>query len=402
MKNNRFIVCLIILCFSPVKAAVRYGLGSAVAKRSADLIHQAGATTGPVVGDNVAPTLPSCPAGAIYDSVPTDLSQVLAIDPLGHVAPSPHTFPTDHIYFYRPVGSSTPVPVYAPGNIHVTRISSSEVLSASPVFTDYAIYFYACKDVKSYFAHVRTLSPSLISQAGAIDQNCFTYTTGGTFTSCEKNTNFAVSSGDLLGYSSTSGAFDFGTYDYRNTPLAFISPSRRMGDTPYTVCPIDYFNSGLKASMEALLGRFDGGFPRVTQPVCGQIMYDIAGTAKGDWYFPGAPGEPEDPHLALIDNNVSAPQQTISIGDSLPNQAQSIFTFNPNSAGFVNRDFAQVNDNAIYCYDTFFDPIGQPSSDLTILIQLLTPTTLRIEVQAPVSCGAGPWSFTSNAVTFQR
>ena len=199
------------------------------------------------------------------------------------------------------------------------------------------------------------------------------------------------------------GVFDFGSYDYRRAPLAFVTPSRHIGDQPYTVCPIDYFSAGPKADMEALLGRFDGTFHRTTPPICGQIMYDIAGTAKGDWYYPGAPDVPEDPHLSLIDNNVSAPQETISIGDSLPNQSQAFYPFDPVSSGFVDRDFAQVTaDGHIYCYDTFHDPGGAYSGAPIFIIQMPTPTTLKIEQQPAPDCSAGSWTFTSNAVTFQR
>src|SRR5262249_5597074 len=151
-----------------------------------------------------------------------------------------------------------------------------------------------------------------------------------------------------------------GSYDYRIT-TTFDNPSRHTGtDQAYTVCPIDYFAPGPKAAMEAILGRFDGGYHRTTAPLCGPYNQDIAGTARGFWYYPGAPNIPEDPHLALILNNVYAPQQTISYGTSLPGQSPNFYTFIPTSAGLVNRDFAQVSaDGNIYCYDTFYDPVGQ-------------------------------------------
>src|SRR4029077_8126855 len=109
------------------------------------------------------------------------------------------------------------------------------------------------------------------------------------------------------------------------------------------------------------LGRFDGGYFRTTPPLCGTIEAGVANTAKGNWYHPGSPNNPEDPHLSLIDNNVYAPQQTISVGNSLPNGGSIWYIFSPVSAGFVDRDFSQViSDGNIYCYDSFYDPIGQP------------------------------------------
>ena len=60
-------------------------------------------------------------------------------------------------------------------------------------------------------------------------------------------------------------------------------------------------------------------------------------------------------------------------------------------------------DGHIYCYDTFYDPVGQSvGSGPTFILQLTNAETLRIERQAATSCGGGPWTFTSNAVDFQR
>ncbi|HVO32435.1 MAG TPA: hypothetical protein VMU17_00885, partial [Elusimicrobiota bacterium] len=229
--------------------------------------------------------------------------------------------------------------------------------------------------------------------------------TGGTrFRYCTTYTNFEMQSGDLVGYLRTSSALDFGSYDNRVT-LYYVSPQRRGVYQLNTVCPVDYFTSSLKSAMQAKLGRFDGGHRRVTPPLCGTIEADVADTAKGYWYHPGSPDNPEDPHLSLIDNNVYAPQQTISVGNSLPNGGGVWYIFTPNNAGLVDRNFSQVTaDGNIYCYDTFYDPIGQPLGlgGPTFILQMTDATTLRLEKQGPGSCGAGPWTFTSNAVTFQR
>jgi hypothetical protein len=353
----------------------------------------------------VAGTLPSCPAGRVYDSLPTDLSVIAGIDPLGHMAPSAHTFPSDHIYFYAITSHTVIVPAYAPGNIQVSRIASTLYIDATPVFTDYAIYFYGCKDLKSYFAHIATLSPAV---QGHLDghESCSTYSTGGrSYEACASDVNFPMQSGDLMGYGRDSGAFDFGTYDYRLPLPTFAEPTRHTNsDQPYTACSIDYFTPTLKSSMERLLERADGGYRRVMAPLCGQYNQDVAGTAMGFWYFPGAPNVPEDPYLSLIFNNDYAPRQTISIGRSLPNQVPTFTIFDALTSGHIDRDFRQVTaDGTIYCYDSFFDPVGQPAGGPPIyIIQMLTPTTLRIESQPSGSCGSGPWAFTSNAVDFQR
>ncbi len=405
MKRRLFILAGLALWAIPARAGLRFGLGDAVAKRSADLINQAG-TNAAVVGDNVAATLPNCPAGSVFDSYPTDMTMIGGIDPLGHVQPTGHTFPSDHIYYYSSTTTVVTPPVYAPGNIHVTSISATTYPNASPVFTDYSLTFYPCQNLRFFYGHVRTLSAVLMSQLSATPAYCSTYSTGGSnFQYCTYNMNFQMSSGDLIGALQTNSTLDFGGSDNR-TSIFYVSPARRGIYQMNTICPIDYFSPALKTTMQAKLGRFDGGYPRVTSPICGTIAADVANTAKGYWYHPGSPDNPEDPHLSLIDNNVYAPQQTISVGNSLPNGGGLWYIFTTASSGLHNRDFSQVTaDGNIYCYDTFFDPVGQSIPNGTVpifILQMTSATTLRFEKQTAAGCGAGPWSFTGNAVDFQR
>src|SRR5262249_31073974 len=162
MRNRVVIVMGLLLAGIPARSAVRFGLGNAVAHRSADLVNKAGASQN-VTGDNVAGTPASCPSGAIFDSQPIEMSMTGGIDPPGHVQPTGHTFPTDHIYYYSSTTTVYTPPVYAPGNIHITSIGSSSNLSASPVYTDYTITFYACQEFRVVYGHVKTLTPSLLS-----------------------------------------------------------------------------------------------------------------------------------------------------------------------------------------------------------------------------------------------
>src|SRR5258706_5448224 len=115
--NKRTLILLgLLLGAIPVQSALRFGLGNAVAKRSAELINKGGANNA-IVGDSVAATLASCPAGAILDSLPIEMNKIGGIDPLGHVQPTGHTFPADHIYYYSSTTTVYTPAVYAPSNI---------------------------------------------------------------------------------------------------------------------------------------------------------------------------------------------------------------------------------------------------------------------------------------------
>ena len=81
--------------------------------------------------------LQACGAGPLFTAAPIALSDLLAsggITPLGNTDAPAHTFPTPHLYFMirdsgldgAPVDN---VPVYAPGEIVITEINSSENLT---------------------------------------------------------------------------------------------------------------------------------------------------------------------------------------------------------------------------------------------------------------------------------
>lgn len=406
MRARTLGVLTLLFTHSVAWGAFRFGLGNAVAHRGAELIDRANQQE--LVGERVAATLPYCSGNELFTVAPVDMSRIRGIDPLGHVQPTGHTMPSDHIYYYASTTTVAASPVYAPGDIHLTDFSSSRYLNASPVYTDYGVTFYACQNFRGFYGHIRTLTDSFAAKVAAYPQTCYTYSTGGsTIERCSANTNIPMTAGEIIGYTATTGAIDFGASDTRITPLGFVSPDRHVPYQRYSVCPIDYFSPGPRATMEAKLGRFDGGYPRVTAPICGTIDADVANTAKGYWYKIGAPDYPEDPHLSLIDNNVYAPQQTISVGNSLPNGGGLWYIFSKVSgAGQVDRAFEEVTaDGNTYCYDTFYDPVGQAialASAPVFILKMTSATTLRFEKQTSVGCGSGPWTFTSNAVDFQR
>jgi hypothetical protein len=399
MRSRRIIGLVILLSYVPsARADFRYGLGNAVAHRSAELINKAGASQ---VGDLFAATLPSCSASPFYTVAPVSASNITGMVPLGNLAPTGHVFPSDHTYLYLMAGTYS---VYAPGDTYITDIAT--VNHPGLGFTNYVLYLYSCRDVKMYMGNINTLSAAVNAQmASYSNSNCQTYTTGGvTESRCDLQTAIPVHAGDLLG--TMSGTLDWGTYDYRKTQLFFASPSRHYTDLFYDACPLDYFTPSSVAGLKAKLGYFSGPPPFYDgSSTCGTIQNDVANTAAGDWFKPGQPDNPEDPHLALVHDNVRTTWEDVNIGASGPGpSATELFT--PTSSGLVDRDFTQVtNDGQIYCYDTFRDlASGNPQQGLNFvyLIQLTSQTTIRIDRQTAANCGAGPWSFSGTAVDYQR
>ncbi len=375
------------------ECAFRFGLGKAVGKSAGDMITKAVSESSVLSKE--------CGSGPYFTAAPVDLSKVSAIAPLGNLNPTGHVFPSDHIYFYFKTQNES-YPLFSPGDLVLTEINTSAQSSG----TDYSLRFQACKDFKAYYLHVKTISDTLTSAMQSQAPRCTTYTTGGSlYTYCTYTLNLRIKAGEQIGTVSGPGAFDFGATDYRIAPLPFANPSRHLSDQLYTACPLDYYSADVKGSLYAKVGRYDGGQTRTTAPVCGEIMQDVGGTAQGDWYLPGSPDSPEDPHLALVKYSIDPSWSAFSVGNSVSGLT-GVHYFSPKSSGKVLTAFSQVTaDGNTYCYDCFMD-IGNITSPCTtrgyiILLQLPSPATLKIEKQTAQECFAGPWTF-SNPVTFQR
>ena len=335
-----------------------------------------------------------------YPIMPHDTTNIV---PLGNVNPSGHVFPTDHIYYYitksepgNPNSAPIEVPLYSPGNLRITSIDVSE--NVTDGYSDYSLTFQPCDEISFKYSHITTLAQKFLDQITPPYTNDNTYTTGGkTYHLYKKTVAMDITSGEEIGTAggrAEQNALDFYAYD-ELASLTFANASRwTNSNSRYTACPIDYYSADKKAVMQAKLGN--ESYQRTTEPVCGKIDQDIAGTAKGHWFYPGSPNTPEDPHVALIDYNVNPNYQTISMGTSMSASGMSSgsYNFTPQNSGSVDLDFALVNTGSgVVCYDY--------TTGSKMLAELTSATTLRLEKQAG-ACGSGPWSFGATYTDFER
>lgn len=358
--------------------------------------------------------LPPCGTDRAFFSVsPVALADFMGLVPLGNLAPSGHVFPTDHIYFHiNRIDRSqwdlgtVEVPVVSPGDIWVTEIRSTQHLSDDR--TDYDIRFSPCEELQAFFIHVTSLSEKLEESFSQPYDQCHDQSTGEfSYQYCMKAVHIKVSAGEFMG---TAGgdqwqnALDLGVYDLRTDPHPYANPDRWGEQTLHIVCPLDYFTGDVRGALQAKLGSHDGTVSRTVPPACGEVEQDEPGTAQGVWFAKGATHTyPEDPHLALVHDNVEPSKGAFSVGTSMAATGLStgIYYFDPASSGLVNRDFKDVGASGeIYCYETrerFGDPLP-----LIIILQLTSPTTLRMEGQDFSSCGDGPWLFSSAYTDYER
>ena len=196
-----------------------------------------------------------------------------------------------------------------------------------------------------------------------------------------------------------------GVYDYRTTHERANPVRWEMHDKSiYTVCPIDYFTQDIADILEPILGSTDGRI-KSEEPACGTIYQDIAGTAQGIWFTEDVPVDslytfPEDPHLALVHDAVEKGKVVFSVGTSGKDLPVGKYYFDPQTSGKINRDFSDIVPGEIYCFETE-NEWGDKKNDFTIILQLTSETTLKIQKRSSSSCGSGPWSFSDPAI-FER
>lgn len=354
-----------------------------------------------------ASNIPPCvPGKNDYFSVSPLASQDIAyINPLGNLNPPGHTFPNSHIGLYTTTTGEENATLYAPGDIWVTNIRQS----ITAEYTDYALDFSPCVDLSNTFGHVRTLAAKLQDAFQAPFDRYEEYTSGGTASkNYYKKVAIHLSPGETMGTVLRRGALDFTTIDQRIPEHVFANPDR-WGNNSLSrmVCPIDYYTSDVKNILRNLFGVGPNTL-RTIEPRCGAFAEDIPRTAQGNWFLIGSPTYPEDPHLALVryDLDPAIPMFSVGNGLSMIGIDHGVYYFTPSHAGEYNREFGEVTpDGKTYCYDTNRGwPAWNPPSSVyqPLLIQLTSPTTLRVAKPGTPSCGSGPWFIGENFVAYER
>lgn len=360
--------------------------------------------------------LPECGDKKVFFTVsPIQDGLYRNIVPLGKFAPEGgHVFPTKHTYFIAPaknIEEQTDVDVVSPGDLYITTVQ--RWTNKTMGYSDYFIYASPCKDVEVTFYHLNELPPKLASALDKTDY-CREEQTGNIqYQFCGKITEgIQVKAGELLGKANPAKKkgikqfFDFGMSDHRTPELKFANPSRWVGnfDKKHMVCPYDYFTPDLRQKFLSQMADYDDpNIKRTIEPLCGEYMQDVPGTAQGVWFQPGTSNLEEDAQIALVHHNVLAQKGFFSIGTLATNTIEAGgYPFDPKPSGLVNRDFKDITaDGKIYC----FEPsalTGMYRYPFRVILQMTSPTKLKIEGQKIQDCGNGPWVFDSDAVEFER
>ncbi|HVZ48166.1 MAG TPA: hypothetical protein VG916_05255 [Gemmatimonadaceae bacterium] len=343
-------------------------------------------------------------SSAFFTALPFTRSDIMGWVPLGNLNPPGHTFPTDHQYIYLTsfLSGGEPAPLYAPGNVTILSAKVTRYSTGTPA-EDYSLTFSPCAEVSAEFGHVRTVAAALLAQIGAMDQACRAYSPnpGLSVTQCySKPVRVAVHAGDVIG---TSAGLDLSMFDARVPAIAYANPSRwtanNSGFDHFHVVPFsDYYAEPLRATVQGMLGSFDGTVRRTVAPLGGSIASDVPGSLQGAWFSPSHPTYPETPHLAIAPSNVDPSRTHISMGTSQPGFPAGAYAVSAATGTNVNVSPSQLTpDSGIACYE--FENGG------IALVRLTDATTLTFEGRSGFGrtcAGERPWAFTAAAVVFAR
>jgi hypothetical protein len=353
----------------------------------------------------------SCPSERqFFSKLPTALSAVRGIIPLGEMGPPDHTLPVHHIYFnLTPLDDND----FEKGSFATDLYSpvDAEIVAVERDFgdDDWNLHIKPCKDIKIYFSHVQSLTDDLVSTIGSMKS--------GETAAIEKNrykeVSIRIKAGQKLGIVGGQGitSFDMGLIDRGRTAQAYVRPERYaiepvieafkplppnmterlakniMPQRLYQFCPTDYFVSSLKTQLQSKFGSFMFQEAARGAPICQTHMRDVAGTMAGNW-FASKDGSQllmgEADTLALAPYNIDPRITLVSLSQKLfPGiPRDSTWGFEGTNVGNHNRKFETVMDNQIYCYSNL-KPMGGSGDALDglLLMQLGGPDNTELKVE---------------------
>ncbi len=340
------------------------------------------------------------------------------IVPLGNFgATGGHVIPTKHIYFIAKDPDHQPLTdIYAPGDLHITTIEQWHNLTKN--LTEYFVYTSPCQDIEVNFYHFNELSPKLMeafNKKTSCDWQRSEQTGNTSYQHCGKVLHgVTVAAGEVLGKATPANKggirqfFDFEMSDHRTQALAFANPKRFEGgfDFKHIVCPLDYFTPALKQKFfSQIADYYNPNLKRTARPLCGEYMQDVPGTAQGVWFKNNSDtaDNGENSAVTLAHHNVLTQKGIFSIGTQAMGTIEAgEYPFVPQLSGLINRDFKDVTaDGKTYC----FEPTGLTGTynyPFRIILQMTSPTKLKIEGQKVQGCGSGPWNFDNGASEFER
>ena len=277
----------------------------------------------------------------------TDFEKINAINPIGGIGGgSPGRS-------YIGVIKGVEVPIYSPTDMVLENIIYAK-RPIDPLTSltntnqgEYGLYFRLGCGITLLFDHIDKVSDKIKERAPKEPSE--TSRTGD-----NDAVNIPIKKGELLGY--TDGTPQARTFDFliidRSKPVDHINPKRwEWEQAGYAQWPYDLFNDELKSKYYSKIGEAvekSGGREFTPSGTCGQLSYDVAGTASGGW-FKGESTDSKGDYLAIAGQAISANRVNIAV------KKDGLFS----SDSVIRVDEAKVFPDEIkvgeeYCYQDLY------------------------------------------------
>jgi hypothetical protein len=361
-----------------------------------------------------------CGAPPYFTVLPLAKEDIVLSVGIGGIGGHSSALPSSHAGI---ITTRAAVPAFSPGKLQVLQVSRVVTrIGSGPPYTDYAIEFAVCKDVRGHFGHISTLPAAL--EARLEWGNCRSYSIDDRqFETCGAQlSDVTLAPGDTLGTAGGQAsvgttnerdrdpagevrtALDFGLRDLR-TKHAFIAADRYSEGALHAICPWEVFDD---TNRDYLLGTLRGSRAEevVGEPRCGTMQVDVPGTAKGVWAppaFAGPAGGPEAARFITLADYPARPQEKLALGIGPLELGGTLGVVPRETTGRVNRAFEHlIGDGLVYCYG------GADTPFMSWFVSLAANATLTIEkidhAEGAGPCASAPesWSFGEQAMTFTR
>ena len=325
-------------------------------------------------------SLPTCPAnlqGLVTYPI-MDKGVIRGLIPLGNSNPPGHTFPVDHIYFHgEPDGVERNV--YAAGDGVISNVTMIKTYGLDGKLKSMGLTLTIdyCKGIQLVNAIEGEPSAIITNVIGAQQESCKLVAakhegeSGIDF--CGYSVSIPVKAADIVAITDGKTFPEIWALD-KNKPLSKDVDWERYNSPyyQYAFCFFDMYPQDLKDYYYSLFGNYvdttqaflkdigngkkievkSGLIPRTIPPLCGNVMQNVVGTAKGDWFGEGRDDDSETSYekdLALIEDNQDPTYQRVVIAGYV--SEPSLLNFRVVHSGTINRDFAEVTaDGKTYCY----------------------------------------------------
>lgn len=188
----------------------------------------------------------------VFSNAPTEIENIKLISP-------PIMKVSSGIKSHSYIETFKPSPVYAPVDSVLVNGAKYHESYVDPSKLQYSLFFSATCNVSYYYDHLIDVSDKIAEQ--------FTDEPLMDDTRSTQTEAVEVKAGELIGYS-WSRQFDFGVLDNTTEPALKDFEEYKHSEKAYAVCPLKFFEEGLKAKLFEKVGYFDSTNLTVIDNLC--------------------------------------------------------------------------------------------------------------------------------------